>query len=74
LSDEDWSEDEDWFEDEEEGPYFKRFPEEHDTAALVRDNGYIMSYFSGIELSVLDTDKKSECYPLWQTEMFPIGL
>ena len=59
---------------EEDGPIYKRFPEEHDTAQLVRDNGYIMSYFSGVELSVLNTDKSSQCYPLWQTELFPIGV
>merc|ERR1712110_79750 len=53
---------------------FKRFPEEHDTAQLVRDNGYIMSYFSGVELSVLNTDPNSKCYPMWGTELFPKGL
>ena len=31
-----------------------------------------MSYFSGIELSVIDPN--SPCYPYWTTELFPNGV
>lgn len=45
------------------------FPEEHDPAQLVFDNDYVLSYFSGVELSVINP--RSKC---WTTELFPNGL
>ena len=45
------------------------FPEEHDPAHLIRDGDYIMSYFSGVELSVIKPNATE-----WSTELFPDGL
>jgi len=51
------------------GSIYKKFPEEHDPANLVRDGDYIMSYFSGVELSVIEPNGTE-----WKTEEFPDGL
>ena len=50
----------------------REYPEEHDPSGLVMDNGVIMSYFSGVELSVIDPN--SNCYPQWTSEQFPSGV
>ena len=48
---------------------YTKFPEEHDPSHLVRDGDYIMSYFSGVELSVIEPNGTQ-----WKTELFADGL